>query len=171
MPNYCNNSLRVKGSTEALDAVERVLEVFRIERKYDGCLPPRWEIDSIDRDLDVLFAHGPSAWRPPDEMLFDISKRYDVFIYNQYSEPGLSFAGHTYYERGERFDFCCDLYQYFYFNDINEFQYHLANLVMEMGPDKTFEDAESIIFGGWDVAKPVDDVKQMFNEIKKRIYE
>jgi len=173
MPNLCNNFLVVHGQDSELDAVAEIFKAHK-ERRDTGLEtePPRWEIDSIERDDIILMVSGPSAWVPPHDMLKEISSKYPVSIRLEYDEIGVCFAGHTYYEDGKDFDFCLQFYEYFFFNNLDEFQVQLETLVMTMKKDCTFEDVKQIMLRDWENTPDhasLLDMEEMFNIAKERL--
>jgi hypothetical protein len=99
---------------------------------------------------------------------------YDVSIRNEYDEIGVNFAGHTYYERGYDFDFNLQFYEYFFFNNIDEFQAQLEILIMTMKPESTFDDLKEILLNGWENtpdSSALQTMEQMYNRSKQNLFQ
>ena len=175
MPNLCNNFVTIRGDRAELDSVANILQAHK-ERRDTGlkCESPRWQIDTIEREGNIIMVHGPSAWVPPHDMLTEISSKLDVSIRNEYDEIGVNFAGHTYYERGYDFDFNLQFYEYFFFNNIDEFQAQLEILIMTMKPESTFEDLKEILLNGWENtpdSSALQTMEQMYNRSKQNFFQ
>lgn len=174
MANLCNNFVTIRGDRVQLDSVAEILQAHKERRDTGLKCGWLWEIDSIEREGNIIMVHGPSKWVPPHKMLNEISSKYDVSIRNEYDEIGMNFAGHTYYERGYEFDFNLQFYEYFFFNNIDEFQAQLEILIMTMKPDSTFDDVKEILLSGWENTpdpSALQTMEQMYNRSKQNLFQ
>lgn len=157
MANYCNNFVKFKSSNN--DVFEQIKK--DIER-YTKVL--FWDVEFDQQEDNVLFAQGPTKWVPPHELLTELSKKYDVSIHNEYDEIQGNFAGHTYYECGTKFDFSLPFYEYFFYNNPDEFQYHLSNFILSMRHNSDFDYAVDLLTMGW-VNTPDSDTLNYIKEV------
>ena len=114
MPNWCNNSLTIKGDASTLVALKEIIEsdgeglleaIAPIgEWEYDTAVETwgtRWDIttegleytDNGDGTAEIT-GWFDSAWSPPIEALHALSQDWDsCYIELLYEEPGMCFVG------------------------------------------------------------------------------
>lgn len=114
MPNWCNNSLTIKGDASTLVALKEIIEsdgeglleaIAPIgEWEYDTAVAKwgtKWDIttegleytDNGDGTAEIT-GWFDSAWSPPIEALHALSQDWDsCYIELLYEEPGMCFVG------------------------------------------------------------------------------
>ena len=122
MPNWCENSVTIYGSTDKINELENVLIGYtEHDRDFFGYYVPvaeedrnimgqsnawgtKWEPDIYDwnRDDNTIFIYMNTAWGPPIEFYQQMEEKYDFEIDASYYEPGMCFVG---YYGGDHFDY------------------------------------------------------------------
>ena len=115
MPNWCSNSLTIKGDASTLVALKEIIESdgeglleaiapLGGEWDYDKALEKwgtKWDIttegleytDNGDGTAEIT-GYFDSAWSPPIEALHALSEDWDsCYIELMYEEPGMCFVG------------------------------------------------------------------------------
>lgn len=124
MPNWCSNNVKISGSKEQIDELEKFLTetegknwfdffVEPVEKAVDAENPDwyayntenygcKWNCDAQDwyRDGDTISFWFDSPWAPPIALYQSIYNRDDGYmVYAEYCEEGLCFVGR--FEDGE----------------------------------------------------------------------
>lgn len=152
MPNWCDNTLTIRGSKETIDGIEKVV-VEDGENKLLQHLAPigewdydkavsqwgtKWDVSVMthervdDQTIEMCF---DSAWSPPlkaYETWLDTQTDESASITAHYFEPGMGFAG--YYENG-----IDEYYEWSTKEELNEVPEFLRD---HFGIDEWFDDLE-----------------------------
>lgn len=152
MPNWCDNTLTIRGSKETIDGIEKVV-VEDGENKLLQHLAPigewdydkavsqwgtKWDVSVMthervdDQTIEMCF---DSAWSPPlkaYETWLDTQTDDAASITAHYFEPGMGFAG--YYENG-----IDEYYEWSTKEELNEVPEFLRD---HFGIDEWFDDLE-----------------------------
>lgn len=131
MPNWCSNSLFVRGEKEQVLAFRNAAIGLSPEKEkiqdlsFDALVPMPKEFLEDDRwydwaianwgckwDCDMLnFNQTPeelvyvfsTAWNQPEEFVQNVSRQFpELLFYLEYSEPGMDFAGTVEFQNGEK---------------------------------------------------------------------
>lgn len=128
MPNWCSNTITIKGETETLQILKDNNFSFDFIRpEPDWTNTPnedddwridnwgtKWDIHSPDIKLEdnhTLVVTGDTAWSPPEEVLRYATERFpDLEINITYEEEGMDFYGEADFAKGQvTYEFTDDL--------------------------------------------------------------
>jgi hypothetical protein len=129
MPNWCGNTLTVRGTKEdikkfkekaATEKSDLTLDkLYPMSKKlvdwYDWCVKnwgTKWDVDgAIDTDTEnELVYMFDSAWSPPINAFIKISKDFpDLSFTLEYEEPGMCFEGTAEFQDGDFSDDCREI--------------------------------------------------------------
>ena len=111
MPNWCMNSVTIKGDKAKLDAIEVAAKENKLleylvpigEWEYDKAVNTwgvKWDIHDadcwMDKDndgSDFLNLNFDSAWGAPIEAFEKAAKNHNLYIKGDYKEDGMMFVG------------------------------------------------------------------------------
>jgi len=111
MPNWCMNSVTIKGDKEKLDAIEAAAKENKLleylvpigDWEYMTALEAwgtKWDIQGadcwMDKDndgSDFLNINFDSAWGPPTEAFITAAEKHNLYIKGDYKEDGMMFIG------------------------------------------------------------------------------
>lgn len=120
MPNWCSNSLKIKGKKTAIQYfakkadkkaifqsfIPRPKEFDEGEKWYDWNMQNwgiKWDIEPYNFEVtdDYIEIDFDSAWGPPTTAWETISKLYPTLTFNlQYKEEGMRFKGYAHFKNG-----------------------------------------------------------------------
>ena len=126
MPNWCQNIIRISGSSENMNrlqaeglvdgklSLEKILptppELLENDGWYNWRLDnwgTRWDLSEDQRiespNLNELVFYCDSAWGPPDKALSELAVKFNVKVNIVYCELGMLIAGQIFFDGDEQY--------------------------------------------------------------------